>query len=83
MNKPNNRYNNYTRTLSKKCLSNNCWDVFEIKNYELKIDDYEKAKELIKKSKKEFESLNANYKAKDFDIYNQLSSLKPFIKDEN
>lgn len=73
----------WTYSKDKKCLSNNCWDVFEIKNYELKIDDYEKAKELIEKSKKEFKSLNANYEAKDFDIYNQLSSLKPFIKDEN
>ena len=73
----------WTYSKDKKCLSNNCWDVFEIKNYELKIDDYEKAKELIEKAKKEFKSLNVNYEAKDFDIYNQLSNLKPFIKDEN
>ena len=64
----------------KPCLTNNYWDVFEIKQYELKIDDYEKAQELIKKAENEFKLLNPDYVHKEFDIYNQLASLRPFSK---
>ena len=62
----------------KPCLTNNYWDVFEIRQYELKIDDYEKAQELIKKAENEFKLLNPSYEHKEFDIYNQLASLRPF-----
>ncbi len=63
-------------------LLNNKWDVFEIENNELKIDDFEKAKELLEQSKNEFKRLNKDYEHKDFDIYNQLSSLRPFKEEE-
>ena len=64
----------------KPSLINNYWDVFEIKQDELKIDDYEKAEELIKKAEEEFRLLNPDYVHKEFDIYNQLASLRPFSK---
>ena len=61
-------------------LTNNYFDVFNTVSYELKIDDYEKAKMLLDKAKQEFKKLNPDYEAKDFDIYNQLASLKPYKK---
>ena len=44
------------------------------------VDDYEKAQTLLEKAKVEFKKLNPDYEAKDFDIYNQLASLKPYKK---
>ena len=73
----------WTYSKDKKCLQNNYWDVFDIKYYELKIDDYDKAKELLAKARIKFKELNINYDSKDFDIYNQLSSLRPYNKDKN
>jgi len=64
----------------QKCLPSNVWDIFEIETHELKIDDFEKAKQLAKQAESEFKSLNENYDSKDLDIYNQLASLNPYKK---
>lgn len=61
-------------------LTNNYFDVFNTVSYELKIDDYEKAKILLDKARQEFKKINPDYEEKDFDIYNQLASLKPYKK---
>lgn len=66
----------------KPYLTNNSWDVFDIEDFELKIDEYEKSKTLLKEAEKQFKILNENYEYKDFDIYNQLSSLKPYKKEK-
>ena len=55
---------------------------FDIKSSELKIDDYEDSKRLLKEAEKEFKFLNEDYEYKDFDIYNQLSSLKPYKEEK-
>ncbi len=67
----------------KPYLSNNYWDVFEIERHKLKIDDYEKAKQLLLAANVVFKQLNPDYEPKhDWDIYNQLASLKPYLEDE-
>ena len=73
----------WTYTKEQPYLSNNCWDVFEIERHELKIDDYEKAKQLLEKANLVFKQLNPEYEAKhDWDIYNQLASLKPYLEEK-
>lgn len=72
----------WTYTKEHPYLTNNSLSVFDLKQYELKIDDYEKAKDLVKKANIVFKQLNKNYEAKDFDIYNQLASLRPYKKEE-
>lgn len=59
-------------------LTNNRWEVFELEQAELKIDDFDKAKELLAIAEKEFKLLNPNYDMKGLDIYNQLASLNPY-----
>lgn len=59
-------------------LTNNRWEVFELEQTELKIDDFDKAKELLAIAEKEFKLLNPNYDMKGLDIYNQLASLNPY-----
>ena len=68
-----------------KCLSNNEFSVFEIKYFNIKLNDFEKANELIKHAEKQFKLLNHNYKTQDrFNIYNELAALNPLKKeDEN
>ncbi len=73
---------NWTYTKKEPYLTNNSLSVFDLEQYELKIDDYEKAKDLVKKANIVFKQLNEDYEAKDFDIYNQLSSLRPYKKEE-
>ena len=70
----------WTFSKDKPYLNNNYFDVFSTVSYELKIDDYENAQTLLEKAKTEFKKLNPDYEAKDFDIYNQLASLKPYKK---
>lgn len=70
----------WTYSKDKPYLTNNYFDVFNTVSYELKIDDYENAQKLLEKAKTEFKKLNSDYEAKDFDIYNQLASLKPYKK---
>lgn len=66
----------------KPYLSNNMVKIFDIKYHELKLNDFDKAKELIDVAEKQFPILNPNYKNKDrFDIYNELSSLNPYRKE--
>lgn len=73
----------WTYTKEQPYLSNNCWDVFEIERHELKIDDYEKAKQLLGKANLVFKQLNPEYEPKhDWDIYNQLASLKPYLEEK-
>lgn len=73
----------WTYSKEKPYLSNNYWDVFEIERHELKIDDYEKAKQLLLEANLVFKQLNPDYEPKhDWDIYNQLASLKPYLEDE-
>lgn len=64
----------------KKCLENNIWDIFEIEEHELKIDDFEKAEKLIPIAEKQFKLLNEGYESRNLDIYNQLASLNPYKK---
>ena len=59
-------------------LTNNRWEVFELEQAELKIDDFDKAKGLLAIAEKEFELLNPSYEMKGLDIYNQLASLNPY-----
>lgn len=59
-------------------LTNNRWEVFELEQTELKIDDFDKAKGLLAIAEKEFELLNPSYEMKGLDIYNQLASLNPY-----
>lgn len=72
----------WTYTKEQPYLTNNSLSVFDLEEYELKIDDYEKARDLVKKANIVFKQLNKSYEAKDFDIYNQLSSLRPYKKEE-
>ena len=72
----------WTYTKEQPYLTDNYIDVFNVNSYELKIDDYDKSQELIDKAKSEFKKLNSDYEAREFDIYNQLASLKPYKKDE-
>lgn len=72
----------WTYTKEQPYLINNYVDVFNVKSYELKIDDYEKSQKLLDKAKSEFKKLNPDYEAHEFDIYNQLASLKPYKPDE-
>jgi len=64
----------------KPYLADNYVDVFNTKSYELQIDDYDKAQELLDKAKLEFKKLNPDYEFHELDIYNQLASLKPYKK---
>jgi len=65
----------------KPFLSNNCVKVFEIEYYELGLNDFDKAKQLIPIAEEQFKKLNPNFKAKDrFDIYNELAALNPYKK---
>lgn len=70
----------WTFAQDKPYLSDNYVDVFNVNSYELQIDDFEKSAELLDKAKLEFQRLNPNYEFHDFDIYNQLASLKPYKK---
>lgn len=64
-----------------KSFTNNVVRVFEIEQYDLTIDDTEKAYELLKKADEQFKLLNENYSPKSkLDIYNELSSLNPIVK---
>lgn len=67
-------------TEEKPYLTDNYVDVFNVKSYKLNIDDYDKSEELISKAKAEFKKLNPDYEEKDFDIYKQLASLKPYVE---
>ncbi len=69
-------------TKEQPYLTENYVDVFNVKSYELKIDDYEKSQKLLDKAKLEFKKLNPDYEAREFDIYNKLASLKPYKPDE-
>ena len=63
-------------------LVNNNVRIFGIQSHNLKMDDFDKAKELVNISTKQFVLLNNEYKTKnDFDIYNELASLNPYIKE--
>ncbi len=65
----------------KASLTNNEVRTFDIKYHELKLNDFDKAKELIPIAENQFKLLNENYKPKGkFDIYNELSSLNPYKK---
>lgn len=68
----------WTYKLDQPYLTNNRWEVFELEQTELKIDDFDKAKELLAIAEKEFKLLNPNYDMKGLDIYNQLASLNPY-----
>ena len=63
----------------KPYLAENAWDVFNIVQHPLGIDDYEKCEKLTKESETHLKKLNPEYTPKDFDIYDDLSSLKPYI----
>lgn len=67
-------------TDDKPYLTDNYVDVFNTNSYELQIDDYDKAQELLDKAKLEFKKLNPDYEFHELDIYNQLASLKPYKK---
>lgn len=68
----------WTYKAEQPYLTNNRWEVFELEQTELKIDDFDKAKELLAIAEKEFKLLNPNYDMKGLDIYNQLASLNPY-----
>lgn len=70
----------WTYKAEQPYLTNNRWEVFELEQTELRIDDFDKANELLKVAEKEFKLLNPDYEPKDFNIYNQLASLNPQIK---
>jgi adenine-specific DNA-methyltransferase len=66
----------------KPTLSNNSLRVFEIKNHELKFNDFQKAKKLIPVAELQFKKLNPKYKPKNnLDLYNDLAALNPYKKD--
>ncbi|MCA6071295.1 MAG: site-specific DNA-methyltransferase, partial [Endomicrobium sp.] len=68
---------------NKKSLINNQARVFEIKNYPLTLQDLDKAEKLTDKALIEFKKLNPAYKqVGEFDIYNELSALNPYKKEE-
>lgn len=63
-------------------LKDNSVNVYDILYYDLKLNDFEKAEELVKIAQKQFSLLNPEFKVKDrFDIYNELSSLNPYKED--
>lgn len=68
----------------QKNLPNNSIRVFEIEYSHLKLNDFEKANELIKKAEISLKKLNKNYVCKDkFDIYNDLASLNPYKENDD
>ena len=64
-------------------LSNNKVRVFVIKRFELKLNDFYKAKNLIPLAENQFVLLNESFKLKSkYEIYSELSSLNPYKEGE-
>lgn len=64
-------------------LSNNKVRVFVIKKFELKLNDFDKAKNLIPVAENQFLLLNESFKLKSkYEIYSELSSLNPYKEGE-
>lgn len=70
---------NWVFSKDKKTLSENRVTVFDINYYELKLNDFDKARKLIPIAEAQFLKINPIYKPRDkFDIYNELSALNPY-----
>lgn len=70
-------------TEDKPCLKNNSVRVFDMDYSELSLDDLDKAQTITQAAKENFKKLNSNYSAStEIDVYNNLSALNPFKKDE-
>ena len=66
---------------NKKSLLNNLVKVFDVEYHQLKLNDFQKADNLIPIAEKEFKKLNPNFETRGkFDIYNELSALNPYKK---
>ncbi len=55
------------------------WEVFKMDRQSLKIDDWQKAKNLAKQAEQNFKILKPGFTFEsDFELYHSLSSLKPY-----